>query len=273
MRSAGRARRLLTRTRPPVIRRAAQVLCLSLAGAASALNAQQSWRVVGADFDAPTTRYGHAVLGDDVEYGQLRIHVQQDEGGTAEQSAVGVRRDVFEVDLPPDHVFEDLAPRLWDITGDGMPEVVVVETDVARGAQLAVYNSTGDKIAATPHIGQTNRWLAPIGAADLDGDGHIEVAYIDRPHLAKTLRIWRFHYGKLVDVAAAPGLTNHLIGEDVITSGLRDCGQGPEIVAVDADWSRIIASRLDPDGSISRRDLGPFDIQTRLGPALDCQLP
>lgn len=273
MRSAGRARRLLTRTRPPVTRRAAQVLCLSLAGAASALNAQESWQVTGADFDAPTTRYGHAVLGDDVEYSQLRIHVQQDAGGSSLRTSAVLRRDVFEVDLPLDHVFEDLAPRLWDITGDGLPEVVVVETDVARGAQLAVYNSTGDKIAATPHIGQTNRWLAPVGAADLDGDGHIEVAYIDRPHLTKTLRIWRFHYGKLVDVAAAPGLTNHLIGEDVITSGLRDCGQGPEIVTVDADWSRIIVSRLDPDGSISRRDLGPFDMQTRLGPALDCQLP
>ena len=203
MRAAGRARRLLTRIRPPVIRRAAQALCLGVAGTATLLNAQEAWRVTEAEFDAPTTRYGHAVLGDDVEYSQLRIHVEQD--GDAEQSEAGVRRDVFEVDLPVDHVFEDLAPRLWDITGDGLPEVVVVETDVAQGAQLAVYNSTGDKIAATPHIGQTNRWLAPVGAADLDGDGHIEVAYIDRPHLAKTLRIWRFHYGKLVEVAAAPG--------------------------------------------------------------------
>ncbi|MCG7627517.1 VCBS repeat-containing protein [Epibacterium sp. MM17-32] len=271
MRAAGRARRLMTRIRPPVIRRAAQALCLGVAGTATLLNAQEAWRATGAEFDAPTTRYGHAVLGDDVDYSQLRIHVQQD--GDAEQSTAGVRRDVFEIDLPVDHVFEDLAPRLWDITGDGMPEVVVVETDVAQGAQLAVYNSTGDKIAATPHIGQTNRWLAPVGAADLDGDGHIEVAYIDRPHLAKTLRIWRFHYGKLVEVAAAPGLTNHLIGEDVITSGLRDCGQGVEIVTVDADWSRIIASRLSSDGSISRRDLGPFDARSRLGPALDCQLP
>jgi hypothetical protein len=46
-------------------------------------------------------------------------------------------------------------------------------------------------LAATPHIGSANRWLAPIGAADLDGDGRVEIAYVDRPHLARTLRIWR----------------------------------------------------------------------------------
>jgi len=261
MRTAGRARRHPARVRPAVIRRAAQVLCLWLA--LIALPQTTVAEITRAQFDGATTRYPHGVLGDDVEYTTLRI----------EHEGVDASFGVVEVQLPDDHVFEDLAPRLWDITGDGMPEVVVVEADMARGAQLAVYNSTGDKIAATPHIGEKNRWLAPIGAADLDGDGHIELAYIDRPHLAKTLRIWRFHYGKLVEVAAAPGLTNHLIGEDVITSGLRDCGQGAEIVTVNADWSRIIAARLDPGGSISRRDLGPFDMQTRLGPALDCQLP
>ena len=76
-----------------------------------------------------------------------------------------------------------------DIDGDGMAEVVVVETDISKGARLSEYSKDG-VVATTPYIGQTHRWLAPIGFADFDGDGRIEIAYIDRPHLAKLLRLW-----------------------------------------------------------------------------------
>ena len=76
-------------------------------------------------------------------------------------------------------------------------------------------------VAATPNIGQRNRWLAPVAAADLDGDGATEIAYVDRPHLARRLRIWRFEGGSLTEIAALPGLTNHRIGEAFITGGLR----------------------------------------------------
>ena len=234
---------------------------MSLGLALAALAQGAAAEIIAARFGDETTRYPHGVLGDKVEYASLRI----------ERGAEDDPPRLVEVHLPQDRVFEDLAPRLWDVTGDGAPEVVVVETAVGEGAQLAVYNGEGRKIAQTPHIGQTNRWLAPIGAADLDGDGHIELAYIDRPHLAKTLRIWRFYYGKLEEVATAPGLTNHMIGQDFITSGLRDCGAGPEIVTVNADWSRIIVSRLEA-GAIRQRDIGAFDATTRLDAALSCDL-
>ncbi|MDF9303259.1 VCBS repeat-containing protein [Tritonibacter mobilis] len=262
MGSGGKARRLRARVLPPIRRRAAQVLCVSLAVLAQAAPgaAREHWRVLGAEFSEPTTRYGHAVLGDDVEYGSLLIR-RVETGSTATQT--------LEIKLPLTHVFEDLEPRLWDVTGDGLPEVVVIETDMSRGAQLAVYDAEGKKRAATPHIGQRNRWLAPIGAADLNGDGHIEIAYIDRPHLAKTLRIWRYEGNKLVEVASAPGLTNHKIGQDFITSGLRDCGAGPELITVSADWSRIITSRLE-GGAVISRDLGPFDAEKGLRATLAC---
>lgn len=171
------------------------------------------------------------------------------------------------------HVFEDLAPRLWDVTGDGTPEVVVVETDPRRGAQLAVYGLTGEgfgKTAATPHIGQPNRWLAPVAAADLDGDGRIEVAYVDRPHLARTLRIWRYGDGRLVEVARAEGLTNHRIGEAVIHGGLRRCGEAPELITANADWSRVMASRLTVNGIVTR-DIGPLRGPRDIEAALACR--
>jgi hypothetical protein len=55
-------------------------------------------------------------------------------------------------------------------------------------------------LASTPWIGQRFRWLAPVAAADLDGDGAMELAYVDRPHLARTLRVWRIAF----DGPAAP---------------------------------------------------------------------
>ncbi len=210
--------------------------------------------IVSADYAAPTDRYAHGILGDAIEWGALEITTD-----------TGTRTFA----LPQERVFEDVAPRLVDLDQDGTPEVVVVETLNTAGAQLAIYDETG-KIAATPHIGRTNRWLSPIGAADLDGDGLVEVAYIDRPHLAKTLRVWRFEAGNLVPVADLPGLTNHRIGEADIGGGIRDCGQGPEMITASADWSRVMATSL-ADGALTTRDIGRHIDRSSFAVALACQ--
>ena len=210
----------------------AALLGLALAGPGAAE------QITGARYLDPTDRYAHGILGDAIEYGTLEIDL----------TGSVTRRFV----LPRDHVFEDVAPRLWDVTGDGHPEVVVIETDVARGAALAIYGPFG-KITETPHIGRANRWLAPIGAADLDGDGAVELAYIDRPHLAKVLRVWRYGEGKLEHVADASGFTNHRIGEGDIAGGLRDCGEGTEMVVATADWKEVVGLRFDGSRFTRRR--------------------
>ncbi len=209
--------------------------------------------ITAAQFTEPTTRYPHGVLGDNVEYGALELMVDG---------------EILTVSLPPDRVFEDLAPRLMDIDLDGALEVMVVESQNQTGAQLAVYNALGEKIAATPHIGTRFRWLAPIGAADLDGDGYIEIAYIDRPHLAKTLRIWRFKDGTLTEIASLPGLTNHKIGENFISGGIRDCGNGPQIIVTSADWSRIISVTYKSGWHMT--NIGPLRKRSDLTKALTC---
>ena len=209
--------------------------------------------ITSAEFVEPTTRYDHGILGDAVEWGGLRF--------TADGTT-------YQITLPETHVFEDFEPRLWDLNSDGAPEMVVIETDMARGAALAVYGPEG-KIAQTPYIGRTHRWLAPIGAADLDGDGAIEIAYIDRPHLAKTLRIWRFSDGALSHVLDVPGLTNHRIGEDNIAGGIRDCGQGPEMITANADWTRLIATTF-VDGRAQTRDIGTHEGRTSFAAAMAC---
>ncbi|MCH2065875.1 FG-GAP repeat domain-containing protein [Shimia sp. MIT910701] len=213
--------------------------------------------IASARYTDETSRYAHGVLGDAIEYGTLELTLKD-----------GKR---LALTLPQDRVFEDIAPRLMDMDGDGVPEVIVVESSQTGGARLAIYDETGLR-AATPHIGQRNRWLAPIGAADLDGDGHIEVAYIDRPHLAKTLRVWRFKDNQLTQVASQAGLTNHRIGEDFISGGIRDCGDDPEMITVNANWSEVMATRFDGK-ALSPRALGGFKNQTSLKHALDCKAP
>ncbi|MBF9058239.1 VCBS repeat-containing protein [Rhodobacterales bacterium HKCCSP123] len=225
-----------------------------MAGSLARIDAGQG--PVAAWYEDPTTRYAHGVLGDAVEAGTLAVQ-------TAPAPACRVAR----ITLPPSEVFEDIAPRLADLDGDGRAEIIAVHSHRDRGARLAVYavapdGSTLQLAAATPHIGRTNRWLAPLGAADLDGDGATEIAYIDRPHLARTLRVWRYlpagpGQGTLTEVAALEGLTNHRIGEAFISGGLRDCGSGPEIITADASWSRVMATRLG-SATLTTRALGPW---------------
>lgn len=194
------------------------------------------------EFTEPTGRYTHGVLGDAIEWGGLRLTDTNGRG-------VVLR-------LPETRVFEDLTPRLWDVTGDGSPEVVVVESDLDRGARLSIYGMTG-LIAATPYIGQRFRWLAPVGAADFDGDGRIEIAYVDRPHLRKTLRIWRFQDGTLREVAQVAGLTNHRIGDAKIEGGVEVCAGVPTLLTANADWSQVMATQFS-GGAYTARAVRPY---------------
>ena len=208
-------------------------------------------------------RYDHGILGDALE--PTVLHAMS--ANTSAQCGLSVEAGA-------DHVFEDTAPRLVDVTGDGAPEVIAVRTHVDRGAQLMIYAASSDgrtlrPIAATPYIGLRHRWLAPVGAADLDTDGHIEVAFVDRPHLAKVLRVWRYAGGDFREVAAAEGFTNHRIGEADIAGGVRDCGQGPEMIVASADWSRLLAVRFD--GAFRVREIGRDTSRPAFARAMDCR--
>ena len=210
--------------------------------------------ITSAYYDDPTTRYAHGVLGDAVEWGSLVVETSE-----------GQRLRFV---LPKERVFEDLAPRLADLDGDARPEVVVVEAHQDLGARLAVYGK-GGLIAAHDYIGRRNRWLAPIGAADLDGNGTMDIAYVDRPHLAKTIRILSWLEGDLIEIAGLAGYSNHRIGEDFISGGIRDCGQGPEMVLATANWSEIVSLRWTGNG-FAEETLATRTDQDAFATALAC---
>ena len=212
----------------------------------------------------PTGVYGHGVVPGG-EYAALEVRLT---GGRV--IGVGTYRSVY----------EDTAPRLVDLDGDGDNELLTVISYFDTGAAVRIFDEIETKdhpngttlavVAETPPIGTRHRWLGIIGAADLDGDGAVEFAYIDRPHLAKTLRVWRFEAGKLTEVATAEGLTNHKIGWDFIAGGLRDCGDGQELITADAAWRHIMATRLI-EGALTSRQIGRYDGPESLDRALTCR--
>ena len=207
-----------------------------------------------ATYSEPTHRYGHNVLGNTPEWGTLCLTEK-------------VRRHC--VTLPQTAVFEDIKPRLVDVDHDTVPEVVVVESDVRLGAALAIYDLDGNQLqkTATPNIGTRYRWLAPIAIGDMNGDGDIDIAYIDRPHLAKTLHVWSYRDGRLEPIASKTGLTNHKIGEPFISGGMRNCGNGPELITADANWQNIVGSRVKAraiETTVITSFSGPADFESVL---------
>ncbi|WP_417309694.1 FG-GAP repeat domain-containing protein [Devosia sp.] len=178
---------------------------------------------------APTDRYDHNVHANRVEAGGVRARLPDGQ--------------VLSLMLPDTEVFEDSIVRLADLDGDGADEIVLVLSSLRKGASLAVLevSDAGITIAAqTPFIGQTHRWLNPAGIADFTGDGHLEVALVQMPHLWKRLELWRLVQGTLQRVAAVDDVSNHRIGTP------------QQSLAVTADFDGDgIADLAIPDGARS----------------------
>ena len=210
--------------------------------------------IASADYSNPTTRYDHGILGDAVEWGTLEMGLS--DGSTAR------------VVLPWSRVFEDLAPRLVDLDGDGVPEVIAVETHRQFGARLAIYGAEG-LITANDWIGRSHRWLAPAGTADIDGDGFVEIAYVDRPHLAKTMMVYRFRDRMLEFVASTGPVTNHRMGQDFITGGVRDCDGDVAFVLASGNWRDVLSVRWT-GGGLAVTPVGPNEGPGSFEIALSC---
>lgn len=149
---------------------------------------------------APTTRYGHGILGDAIEAGGLSIEL-----------ANGAQTTLT---LPDDHVFEDRTPRLADLDGDGSTEIITIRSSTRLGGSVTVYGVRGEalvELAATPYIGRSNRWLNIAGIADFTGQGGLQVAFVETPHIGGTLKLAAFDGRSMLVIAQRGGFSNHAI--------------------------------------------------------------
>ncbi|MCP5283366.1 MAG: VCBS repeat-containing protein [Burkholderiaceae bacterium] len=191
----------------------------------------QAEEIVSARYAEPTDRYGHFALGRPHEY-----------------AAVVARTDAgreLTLALPANEVFEDLAPRLERLRPGAAPELLVIISASGQGARLALLGLDGDRLVITANaapIGTANRWLNPVGVADLDGDGTAELAAVTTPHIAGVLRVYRRRGSALEEIAALPGFSNHVYGsaELRLSTTVRLAGR-PQLLVPDQSRTAVRA--------------------------------
>lgn len=205
----------------------------------------------------PTRRYAHGVLGDDIEA-----------SGIAVETAAG---EVLSLTLGPDAVFEDRIPRLVDLNAVAGNEVLLVKSYLEQGAALALVAPADGKLSVVAEgepIGIPYRWLNPVGVGDFDGDGRIETAHVETPHIGGTLVLSRLERGRLVEVRRVGGFSNHRMGSRVLgLSMVLDAdGDGvPDLVVPDDSRTRL---RIVTFASGRFRELARIDLGAEISSSL-----
>jgi hypothetical protein len=216
----------------------------------------------------PTTRYPHAAFGTPVHAGSLHVLAANASGALQEVTLT----------LPPQRVFEDRLPRLVDLDGDGRDEIILVESDLARGAALVVFGLRPAAIAAgstaglslvelarSPPVGTAFRWLNPVGVADFDGDGQLDIASVTTPHIGGVLTLYRFRPPQLVPFARAADVSNHRFGslEQQLAVVVEQPGRRPAVLVPDMQHTALHALRWDAPGQWSRLE-DALPLRTRI---------
>lgn len=196
---------------------------------------------------SPTLRYPHRALGSATHAASVHALVRSRSG----------RWQSAELSLPLHRVYEDLVPRIVDLDRDGSEEIVLVEADVLRGASLVVlgidHTADGPALverARSAFAGTPFRWLNPVGVADFDADGQLDLALVLTPHIGGALQLLHYRPPSLVLFARALDVSNHRMGavEQDLTVIVQAAGQRPTVVVPDMTLRALHALRWDAPG-------------------------
>lgn len=210
---------------------------------------------------SPTRRYPHPALGSTLQAGSFHVLLQPQAGYTPH----------LVLTLPLNRVYEDRVPRLVDLDGDGTDEILLIESDLIKGSALVVLGVrtilTGSidkpaliELARGPYTGSTFRWLNPVGVADFDGDGQLDIASVTTPHIGGVLTL--YHYqpqklaissdqpGALVPFASVMDVSNHKMGEleQSLSAIVTLPGHRPAIIVPDMTLMALHAFRWEAPG-------------------------
>lgn len=217
---------------------------------------------------SPTRRYPHGALGSPVHAGSVHALVKSRADGW----------EAIKLVLPLNRVYEDRVPRMVDLDQDGSEEIVLIEADALRGASLVVlgvdHTANGPHLvvrARGPFAGSTFRWLNPVGVADFDSDGQLDLASVVTPHIGGVLQLLHYRPPALVPFARAMDVSNHRMGalEQRLGVIMQQPGHRPTIVVPDMTRRALHALRWDAPGQWTElADLMPLPgLVERLIPA------
>jgi hypothetical protein len=210
---------------------------------------------------SPTRRYPHPALGSTEQAGSFHVLLHPQAGYASP----------LVLTLPLHRVFEDRVPRLVDLDGDGTDEILLIESDLLKGSALVVLGirtirTAGvDKpalveLARGPFTGSTFRWLNPVGVADFDGDGQLDIASVTTPHIGGVLTLYHYRSqqpgssagqpGLLVPFASVMDVSNHKMGEleQSLAAIVTLPGHRPAIIVPDMTLMALHAFRWEAPG-------------------------
>ena len=179
----------------------------------------------------PTTDYAHGILGDEIEARSIVLIDSQPHPKISNRIAI-----------VGDLVFEGLAPLWADLNGDGRSEIIVTASNATQGAQILVFDESGEQIAAGLAIGQGYRWRHQIAVAPFGPNGELELVEVLTPHLGGIVNFYQLRDDRLDVVAQLPGYTSHVIGTrnlDMAAAGDFDGDGQPEILLPSQDLQTL----------------------------------
>ncbi len=218
-----------------------------------------------AQFASPTERYRHGALGDVKEAAQLVVYRE----GT-----------FYTITLGEAYVFEDIRPRLVDVTADGVPEIICIRSKAGAGAGIVVYRINQgnlEEYARVPEIGTANRWLNIAAIHDMDADGTIDLLWVQTPHIGGILKGTSLTPGELQASDSKTFYSNHQGGSINLCLSVLRLLNGEVVCYVPSQQRDFLAGFTFVNGKFTQVDhltqavdfTQPLSSQWKGGPLLD----